>query len=192
VLFVVWWEPLISVGRVTFLADALRYAGAESVLDTAQDWPRVNLEEVVRLQPDYLVFAAAHRETVERTLESLRERPGWRRLEAVTAGRVAVVSDAINRPAPRLVDAIEELARQLHPGAFAEKNETRNSKFETRPNRKQLRTVPAPSAPQRAAPSQSNGGHLSSFGEFRVSNFEFRFCTRAEAAVAKESARWRH
>jgi len=29
------------------------------------------------------------------------------------------VSDAINRPAPRLIDAVVELARQLHPEAFA-------------------------------------------------------------------------
>jgi hypothetical protein len=31
-----------------------------------------------------------------------------------------VVSDAINRPAPRLIDAVVELARQLHPEAFAD------------------------------------------------------------------------
>jgi iron complex transport system substrate-binding protein len=160
VLFVVWWEPLISVGRVTFLADALRSAGAESVLETEQDWPRVNLEEVVRLQPDYLVFAAAHRETVERTLELLRERPGWRRLEAVTAGRVAVVSDAINRPAPRLVDAIEELARQLHPHAFAEKAENRKAKIEKR----------------RQSPAQMQALDMHRvFSDFRFSLFAFRF-----------------
>jgi hypothetical protein len=30
-----------------------------------------------------------------------------------------VLSDAINRPAPRMVDAIEQLARALHPEAFS-------------------------------------------------------------------------
>jgi hypothetical protein len=34
-------------------------------------------------------------------------------------GNIVVVSDAINRPAPRMVDAIERLARALHPEAFA-------------------------------------------------------------------------
>jgi hypothetical protein len=29
--------------------------------------------------------------------------------------RYAVISDAVNRPAPRIVSAIEDLARQLHP-----------------------------------------------------------------------------
>ncbi len=32
-----------------------------------------------------------------------------------------IVSEAINLPAPRLVDAIEELARRLHPEAFVER-----------------------------------------------------------------------
>jgi iron complex transport system substrate-binding protein len=118
VLFIVWEDPLITIGPHTFLADALRYAGARSVVETRQDWPRLSFEEVIRLQPDYLVFAGSHGETGEREFTDLRTRPGWRELAAVRARRFAIISDAVNRPAPRLVDAIEELARQLHPDAF--------------------------------------------------------------------------
>ena len=39
-----------------------------------------------------------------------------------------MISDAVNRPAPRIVAAIEELARQLHPEAFVEKPENLNEK----------------------------------------------------------------
>lgn len=120
VLFVVWAEPLISVGRDTFIADALRWAGAESVVQSSQSWPHVNLEEIVRLQPEVLVFASSHSETVARDLDALAQLPGWRNLEAARHGRFAVISDAVNRPAPRLISAIEQLARQLHPQAFAE------------------------------------------------------------------------
>jgi iron complex transport system substrate-binding protein len=118
VLFIVWEDPLITIGPHTFLADALRYAGARSVVETRQDWPRLSFEEVIRLKPDYLVFAGSHGETGEREFVDLRTRPGWRELAAVRARRFAIISDAVNRPAPRLVDAIEELARQLHPDAF--------------------------------------------------------------------------
>lgn len=119
VLFVVWHEPLITIGRHTFLADALRLAGAGLAVELEPDWPRLSLEEVVRVQPEYLVFAGSHSEGVTRTVEDLGRRPGWRRLEAIRRRRTAVVSDAVNRPAPRLVEAIEQLARQLHPDAFA-------------------------------------------------------------------------
>ena len=133
VLFVVWTEPLVSIGRQTFIADALRLAGAESLVETEQDWPRLSLEEVVRLQPEFLVFASSHSESVRTTVEDLSERPGWRGLDAIRQRRIAAISDAINRPAPRLVDALEELARQLHPDAFTSKDEERKSKNENRP-----------------------------------------------------------
>jgi len=118
VLFVVWAEPLISVGRDTFIADALRWAGAESVVESSRDWPQISLEEAFRLQPEVLVFASSHSESVARNLDALAELPGWRGLEAARNRRFAVISDAVNRPAPRLIFAIEQLARQLHPEAF--------------------------------------------------------------------------
>jgi iron complex transport system substrate-binding protein len=119
VLFVVWTEPLISVGRDTFIADALRRAGGRSVVETKAEWPHISLEEMVRLQPEVLVFASAHAGDTQRDIDALRTRPGWRNLDALQHGNVVVVSDAINRPAPRMVDAIEGLARALHPEAFA-------------------------------------------------------------------------
>lgn len=121
VLFVVWTAPLMSIGKDTFLADALRHAGAVSIVDSTQSWPQVNLEEVVKLQPDFLVFAESHSQSGSRELETLAELPGWRILNAVRNHHLAVISDAVNRPAPRIVSAIEKLARQLHPEAFVEK-----------------------------------------------------------------------
>jgi len=121
VLFVVWTEPLMSIGKDTFLADALRHAGAVSIVDSTQSWPQVNLEEVVKLQPDFLVFAESHAQSGMRELETLAELPGWRILDAVRNHRLAVISDAVNRPAPRIVSAIEDLARQLHPEGFVER-----------------------------------------------------------------------
>jgi iron complex transport system substrate-binding protein len=118
VLFVVWTDPLISVGRDSFIADALRRAGGRSVVNTKAEWPHVSMEEIVRLQPEVLVFASAHAGDTHRDVDSLRTRPGWKNLAAVQHGNIVVVSDAINRPAPRMMDAIEQLARALHPEAF--------------------------------------------------------------------------
>lgn len=123
VLFVVWQDPLISLGAHTFIADALRCADAQSVVDAKQDWPQISLEEVVRLNPDYLVFASSDfgdAGSRAKRLAELRSEAGWRELDAVRQGHVAVISDEVDLPAPGLIDAIEQLARQLHPNAFAE------------------------------------------------------------------------
>ncbi|HWF12715.1 MAG TPA: cobalamin-binding protein [Candidatus Acidoferrales bacterium] len=119
VLFVVWTDPLISVGSDTFIADALRRAGGRSVVDTRVEWPHVSMEEMVKLQPEFIVFASAHTGDARHDIETLRTRPGWKSLTAIQQGNIIVISDAINRPAPRMVDAIEQLARALHPEAFA-------------------------------------------------------------------------
>jgi iron complex transport system substrate-binding protein len=139
VLFVVWHQPLISVGKHTFIADALRLAGAVSIVDSEQDWPHVSLEEVARLQPDFLVFAATHSDAASPTVDALATLPGWNIVDAVTKHRFAVISDAVNRPAPRIVSAIEDLARHLHPDAFVEKPEKEKDKNE--------KTPPAPVQP---------------------------------------------
>lgn len=148
VLFIVWSEPLISIGQNTFIADALRYAGAVSIVESQQGWPQMSLEEVVRLQPDYLVFAASHSDSPQSDFDALAERPGWRGLEAVRNRRFAVISDAVNRPAPRIVSAIEDLAKQLHPEAFAAHPETGiEKKTPTPPPSSQQTAVPANESP---------------------------------------------
>jgi iron complex transport system substrate-binding protein len=124
VLFVVWEDPLISIGQNTFIADALRWAGAESIIVASQNWPQVSMEEVVRLQPDYIVLTSDHlaAETHEH-VNNLRDRPTWSELRAVKMGRVVMASDEFTRPSPGLVDAIESLAHELHPEVFPPKTE---------------------------------------------------------------------
>jgi len=117
VLFVIWDDPLITIGQNTFIEDALRWAGAESVVLSRQKWPQLSMEEVLRLQPEYILYAA-HEEQSPLTLEDLRGRPVWRDLDAVEMGHVVNVSEEALRPSPGLVDVIENLARELHPNAF--------------------------------------------------------------------------
>lgn len=127
VLFVVWDQPLITIGRNTFIADALRWAGTESVVQSRQNWPQLSLEEVFRLQPDYIVFAGHPGEDAATELAQLRARSVWRDLNAVKKGHVMNLGEEALRPAPGLIDAIEKLAREIHPRAFAESADARKS-----------------------------------------------------------------
>jgi iron complex transport system substrate-binding protein len=133
VLFVIWDEPLITIGQNTLIADALRWAGAESVIASKQYWPEVSMEEVVRLQPDYIVFADDHTDSKSTQLSQLRLRPVWKSLRAVELGHVVTVSEEITRPSPGLIDVIEQLAREVHSNAFTARSETRPPNFEIGP-----------------------------------------------------------
>ena len=84
---------------------------------------RLEWTSVFEAAPEVLVlmpcgFDAARAAEEARALPSL---PGWQELPAVKNGHVWVVdaNSFFSRPAPRLVEGVEILARVLHPEAFA-------------------------------------------------------------------------
>jgi len=159
-LFVVWTQPLISAGKQTFVADAIQYAGGISIVDSSENWPKVSLEEVARLQPEFLVFPDTHTETTPLNIEALSDLPGWRILDAVRNHRYAKTSDAIDRPAPRIVSAIEDLARQFHPEAFIDQpgaNPDPLERKDKKDNNKDNVTPPNFAPPQQPSTNASPG-----------------------------------
>jgi iron complex transport system substrate-binding protein len=115
VLFVVWYRPLMAAGSRTFVGDVIRRAGGISVSDDLSgEWPRLSLEEALRRDPEVILFPRA--ESFAPALDEFQTLPGWKEFRAVKNRRLHFVSDAIVRPSPRLVDALEEVARVLHPG----------------------------------------------------------------------------
>ena len=53
------------------------------------------------------------------TVESVEARPGWDVIAAVRDDRIyGIDPDIISRPGPRIVDALEQVARHIYPEAF--------------------------------------------------------------------------
>ena len=73
--------------------------------------------EVIARDPDYLILPRTH--SLQASFERLVQEDPWRRLRAVRENRIVWLDDAVLRPGPRIVDAIEELARALHPAAWS-------------------------------------------------------------------------
>jgi iron complex transport system substrate-binding protein len=120
VLFVVWFRPLMTAGPQTFLSDVIRRAGGEPLGRGLQgEWPKLSVEEALRLQPDVILFPQTQAFAPNR--EEFRTLAGWKDMQAVQEGRIYFVSDTIVRASPRLVDALEEVSRYLHPGASGAK-----------------------------------------------------------------------
>lgn len=124
ILFVLWLEPLLTVGADTFLNDVLDRAAADSITAGVDEaWPRLSLEVVIERDPDYLVLPRTH--SLQARLAELASRPPWQRLRAIEENHVLWLNDAVLRPGPRVVDAIETLAHELHPEAFPAKEAAR-------------------------------------------------------------------
>lgn len=119
VLFVVWYRPLTTAGPNTFISDVIQRAGGASITENLLgEWPHLSLEEALRRDPDVILFPRA--ESFSPQLDEFQQLPGWRDLRAVKNRQMFFISDAIIRPSPRLVDALEEVARALHPQGHAQ------------------------------------------------------------------------
>jgi iron complex transport system substrate-binding protein len=101
-----------TIGRDAFLTNVIAKAGGESVTgDVATAFPKISKETAVTLNPDVIVLSDSpdNQEPNEVFMNS----------PAVKNGRVYKISaDILSRPGPRLVDALEEIARDLHPEKF--------------------------------------------------------------------------
>ena len=117
-----WLDPPFSAGH--WVPEMVSIAGGEEVLaGPSVPSSRLGWEEVFEAAPEVLVLMPCGfgaRRTVEEALRVLSDVSGWGDLPAVRDGRVWAVdaNSYFSRPAPRLVEGVEILARVLHPEAF--------------------------------------------------------------------------
>jgi iron complex transport system substrate-binding protein len=114
VLVVVWWEPLMTVGRPSFIADLVTLAGGRIITsDINRDYFTVSEEWVLRQNPDVILSLSMGAPGA--TLGRLRETAGWRALQAVKDGRVhdAFDPDIVCRPGPRILTAADQIRAVL-------------------------------------------------------------------------------
>ena len=125
-----WLDPPFSAGH--WVPEMVRLAGGEEIFaGPGEPSARLRWDEVFEADPEVLVLMPCGFDA-ERTAKeafALPELPGWPGLPAVREGRVWVVdaTSYFSRPAPRLVEGVEILARILHPEAFTEAPEPENA-----------------------------------------------------------------
>ena len=114
VLVIVWWEPLMTVGRPSFIADLVTLAGGRIITsDIDRDYFTVSEEWVLRQNPDVILSLGAAAPGA--TLGRLRGTTGWRGLQSVKDGRVydAFDPDIVCRPGPRILTAADQIRAVL-------------------------------------------------------------------------------
>jgi iron complex transport system substrate-binding protein len=117
VLVVIWYDPVITAGSKSFINDVISAAGAQSITaDMDQAWPQISMEEVLRRSPDFVLLVRGAHGGI--TGEELKTHAGWDQLKAVRDNHVIYMGERLFRPSPVVFDALEQLAKQLHPEAF--------------------------------------------------------------------------
>ena len=114
-LYVLNSQPLMTVGPGSFIHQLIELAGAENIgAVTGQAYPRISMEEVLKQNPDVIIFPVRDAESIPEP-----EQHRWQRWHGMTAVRTRrlyqIDSVLVNRPGPRIVEGLERVAGLLHP-----------------------------------------------------------------------------
>lgn len=105
-------EPLFTVGKGSFLNDLIYTAGGKSLTANVDSgYPKLSKETALALHPEAIILSESE--------DNNEPNDVFKSSPAVKNGRVYKVNaDLLSRPGPRLMDALEQIARDLHPEKF--------------------------------------------------------------------------
>jgi len=124
-------SPYYTAGRGSFIDEVIELAGGDNIARSAGSrWPILSAEQILVSDPQAvflgLDYEDAGKMNREKLLEPFQRDPIWSRTSAGRQGALFVLDqDSLHRPAPRLVNMIEQVARALYPERFSE-TETRH------------------------------------------------------------------
>jgi iron complex transport system substrate-binding protein len=110
---------LLAAGQGSLVNDIITRAGGVNIVKSPQKLTLYSLEALIQANPEvYIIQKGA----MNRSPEDIYARPYFQELKAVKTRRVLVVNESLfSRPGPRSAEAVEELARFLHPEAWGER-----------------------------------------------------------------------
>lgn len=118
VFYEVWHEPLMSANGKTVVGELIDLAGGVNIFaDLPDEYPTVSVEQIVEVDPQFIIGPSSHGDQM--TAEVIGAREGWGSLSAVKNEAIYIVDgDIVSRASPRIVIALEEFAKILHPDLF--------------------------------------------------------------------------
>lgn len=125
VVHVIWNDPVYVSGNGTFQDELIRIAGGENAFSHIEGWMNIGVEDFIRADPDVLIVNAGSGMGggEDAIAQFFMNEPRFSRVSAIRDNRVSIIdSDMVDRAGPRIVDALEIFAKDIHPELFG--NET--------------------------------------------------------------------
>jgi iron complex transport system substrate-binding protein len=107
---------LLAAGRGSMVNDIISRAGGDNLVASPQRMALYSLESLIQANPEVYIIQKG---PMNRSPDNIYTRPYFQELQAVKNHRVLVVDESLySRPGPRSAEAVEQLARFLHPEAW--------------------------------------------------------------------------
>lgn len=119
VLYVLWHDPLQTAGAGTVQDEVIEMAGGENIFHDLSGYPLIDPESVALKNPEIIITGVGSGERRDDPLNWARTEDGIEDTDARKDNRIyQVQGDIITRAGPRIVDALEMIAKIIHPDAF--------------------------------------------------------------------------
>ena len=115
VMYVIWYDPVWTMGGNTYIDDLITKAGGTNIFSKDFEKSRiVSPESIVNKNPQ-VVIVTGMATSADSIAGNLKQQNWMQSTDAIKNNRVYKVSDAnlIERPGPRIVDGLEEVANLL-------------------------------------------------------------------------------
>lgn len=111
---------LWTCGRASYINDLIAKCGGRNVAAAIdRDWIHYSLEQLVRDDPEVVIILARRASDFESSRARFLADRRLRGIAAIRTGRIYFLDENItSRFGPRLVTALEETARRIHPDRF--------------------------------------------------------------------------
>ena len=124
VAHVVSFEPIYVAGKNTFQDEVISIAGGKNAFPKIDEWGTINIEELITTDPDYVLINSGtgmqDANGSNPVYDYFKQNTQLQGLKAVQENHLILVdADTISRGGPRIVEAIETVAKLVHPECFA-------------------------------------------------------------------------
>lgn len=109
VFYCVWANPFITAGKNSFINDMINISGGKNIAESINSsFAQYSIESLIAENPDYIIIPRTTAKSID-----FKSMP-WNRLKAVKNKNILIVNeDTYQRPAPRIIDALEELQKAI-------------------------------------------------------------------------------
>lgn len=119
VLYVLWHDPLQTAGVGTVQDEIIEMAGGANIFHNLSGYPQIDPEAIVQMNPEIIITGTGTGEKRNDSLNWAKTEDSINETDARENNRIyQAQGDLITRAGPRIVDALEMVARIVHPEAF--------------------------------------------------------------------------
>ena len=118
-VFVHIFPGLYSAGSDKLISELIVKAGGINITGELTGYPVMSLEAIIDANPQIMLASIGHGSGEDATLQELLDEERLAGVDARLNDRVyGIAGDIINKPTPRIVDGLEEMARLFYPELF--------------------------------------------------------------------------